>query len=204
MKKLVEQQLKEAKQLIKGLRAANKRMVIDTVAMLDRHNAERKDRENQIVKLTQEAREARTHRNRVEEQLKTWTHALNRIFGIAVRVESPWIEFVCDYQTVRIHESNALKPLIDQVITSLSPLSKEALKSSIRPQNKFDGKDGWVDPDVVAGERDRAKEEAEQMLVDRGFLKEAAFLATYWLHEGGPLWDPKDQNLYPKEATDGA
>lgn len=204
MKKSEAQKSSEQRKLIKTLRDANKQLAADMAATLKRHAEERKDRENTIVKYMQQAREARTHCNRIEEQLKTWTHALNRLFGIAVRFESPWIEFVCDYQTVRIHESNALKPLIDQIITLFLPLSKEAVKSAIPPQNKFDGVDGWVHPDVVEGEQDRKREEIIVLMENRGMKREAAFLDMYWKGQHAPIWTPNDENCYPKKAdSDG-
>ncbi len=120
---------------------------------------EREDRAIEAKSLRRCIDNERQHPHRLEEQVKTWTLALNRL-GIGVRLIAEWVLFRRGGIDVRLHWNDLIVVGIPAIIKMFDPIQA----SSFDPQNNIDGVEGWRHPDDLENDRNLALEQANKNL----------------------------------------
>lgn len=141
--------------LEQALAAAN-READNRKAQLTRAQAEH---EILVQALRHDLNCAQHHPHRLEEQVKTWVLALNRL-GIGVRLIAEWVLFRRGGIDVRLHWNDLIVVGIPAIIKMFDPIRP----SSFDPQNNIDGVEGWRHPDDLKNDRDLALEKANRSL----------------------------------------
>lgn len=134
------------------------------LAAFQRNNQQlRDDLRTAREKFQEELALAKTHPHRIEEQIKTWSLAFDRL-GISLSIVGSKVEFSKGTIAVSLHIDHVLAHGMHLVIQMLSLVPGKPLV-----YNHVDGIAGWKHPDAIEADRDLALSKAARSLYFAGF-----------------------------------
>jgi hypothetical protein len=107
---------------------------------------------------TKEYQDALKHPHRIEEQLKTWSFALNRL-GIGLEIVDRYVRFTKGTIAVTTDIDHVMDYGMHAIIAMFHPIPGEGT-----PFNKVDGVYGWKHRDTVQADKDVAIDKANREL----------------------------------------